>query len=205
MAIWTTPKTWNVGDVLTAADMNTYVRDNTSYLHDPIVDYTVTGSAVATIDTNTLLGGNIPATYSHLRMLLLLRETGVTTRDTFALQFNGDTGANYENQLITGLGSSPGAAGGVSQTSAIAGGIAGSTATASRFSQTVVDLLEYKGTTKHKTYSSFSSLMAGGGTNTILYSTGGLWANTAAITRIVVIPGTGNVDLGSRLVLYGVP
>jgi hypothetical protein len=25
---WTTPKTWAVGDVLTAADMNTYVRDD---------------------------------------------------------------------------------------------------------------------------------------------------------------------------------
>lgn len=32
MAIWTTPKTWNVGDILTAADMNTYVRDNTNAL-----------------------------------------------------------------------------------------------------------------------------------------------------------------------------
>jgi hypothetical protein len=29
---WTTPKTWNVGDILTAADMNTYVRDNTKWL-----------------------------------------------------------------------------------------------------------------------------------------------------------------------------
>lgn len=28
---WTSPKTWNVGDVLTAADMNTYVRDNTRW------------------------------------------------------------------------------------------------------------------------------------------------------------------------------
>lgn len=30
---WSSPKTWNVGDVLTAADMNTYVRDNAGYLH----------------------------------------------------------------------------------------------------------------------------------------------------------------------------
>lgn len=30
---WTTPKTWNVGDAATAADMNTYVRDNSSYLY----------------------------------------------------------------------------------------------------------------------------------------------------------------------------
>lgn len=29
---WTTPKTWSVGDVLTAADLNAYVRDNTKWL-----------------------------------------------------------------------------------------------------------------------------------------------------------------------------
>lgn len=29
---WTAPKTWSVGDVLTAADMNAYVRDNTKWL-----------------------------------------------------------------------------------------------------------------------------------------------------------------------------
>lgn len=34
MAVWTTPKTWNVGDILTAGDMNIYVRDNSTYLHD---------------------------------------------------------------------------------------------------------------------------------------------------------------------------
>jgi hypothetical protein len=28
---WTTPRTWNVGDVLTA-DMNTYARDNVAFL-----------------------------------------------------------------------------------------------------------------------------------------------------------------------------
>lgn len=30
---WTLPKTWNVGDVLTSTDMNTYVRDNSNYLY----------------------------------------------------------------------------------------------------------------------------------------------------------------------------
>lgn len=29
---YTTPKTWNVGELLTSSDMNKYVRDNVSYL-----------------------------------------------------------------------------------------------------------------------------------------------------------------------------
>lgn len=32
---WTDPKSWTVGEVLPAADLNTYVRDNLLYLHDP--------------------------------------------------------------------------------------------------------------------------------------------------------------------------
>jgi hypothetical protein len=32
---WSTPPTFVSGNVLTAAQMNTYVRDNTNFLHDP--------------------------------------------------------------------------------------------------------------------------------------------------------------------------
>ncbi len=31
-AVWTTPKTWNTGDPLTASDMNTHIRDNMEFL-----------------------------------------------------------------------------------------------------------------------------------------------------------------------------
>jgi hypothetical protein len=30
---WTVPKTWNVGDIGTAADLNAYVRDNSNFLY----------------------------------------------------------------------------------------------------------------------------------------------------------------------------
>lgn len=31
--VWTSPRSWAVGNILTAADMNTYVRDNTNFLY----------------------------------------------------------------------------------------------------------------------------------------------------------------------------
>lgn len=34
MANWTTPRTWVTGEVVTAALMNTHVRDNTTYLYE---------------------------------------------------------------------------------------------------------------------------------------------------------------------------
>lgn len=55
MAVYTSPKTWNVGDVLTASDMNVYVRDNTLYFrggNGGVIDVTA-GFRV----TNTNAGG----------------------------------------------------------------------------------------------------------------------------------------------------
>lgn len=58
-AIWTTPKTWNTGDPLTAADLNTHVRDNLEYLKDKpsaayradeSSDYSTTSTSFVNVD-----------------------------------------------------------------------------------------------------------------------------------------------------------
>lgn len=47
---WTTPRTWAVGETLTAANLNTYLRDNTSFLGSgPIVS--VSAGAATTMTT----------------------------------------------------------------------------------------------------------------------------------------------------------
>lgn len=62
---WSAPKTWNAGDVLSASDMNTYVRDNSLFLLSgrPVAtvyqnsgaDYTLTVATTwTTIDTTNL-------------------------------------------------------------------------------------------------------------------------------------------------------
>lgn len=38
---WTTPKTWQLNEILTSSDMNTYVSDNTNYLYGRRVDATL--------------------------------------------------------------------------------------------------------------------------------------------------------------------
>jgi hypothetical protein len=46
---WTTPKTWAVGDPGTAADLNTYIRDNSNFLAS------ASGATVATSQTTASL------------------------------------------------------------------------------------------------------------------------------------------------------
>lgn len=48
---WTTPRTWTVGETVTAAMMNAHVRDNESALYPPRA--AVYRSGTATITTNT--------------------------------------------------------------------------------------------------------------------------------------------------------
>lgn len=60
---WTTPKTWNVGESLTAADLNEQLRDNMELLKSPqskhrepndTTDYTTSNQAFVPIDNANL-------------------------------------------------------------------------------------------------------------------------------------------------------
>lgn len=60
---WTTPKTWNDGDVLTAAELNEQVRDNLNFLFDKpgaisnldeAANYTTTSTTFVDIDATDL-------------------------------------------------------------------------------------------------------------------------------------------------------
>lgn len=66
-AVWSTPKTWNTGDPLTAADLNTHLRDNLEYLKDKpsgaylaneLADFSTTSTSFANIDA-TKFGFNL--------------------------------------------------------------------------------------------------------------------------------------------------
>jgi hypothetical protein len=55
MPDWTNPRSWSVGDVLTAADTNTYIRDNTPLFYWKTTEKKVTGTSTET----DLLNGEI--------------------------------------------------------------------------------------------------------------------------------------------------
>lgn len=53
MATWTTPKVYVAGNALTAAELNTYLSDNTTYLYDRVVGFYPTTSADVTRASST--------------------------------------------------------------------------------------------------------------------------------------------------------
>ena len=96
---WTTPKTWVANDVLTAADMNTHVRDNLDALQT-WTSWTPTWTATGgtpTLGNGTLTGSYIAyGDFCTFQMSLMLGSTtslGTTTVWAFSLPVTA-SGAN---------------------------------------------------------------------------------------------------------------
>lgn len=203
---WTAPKTWSVGDILTASDMNTYVRDNSKANGLILIDdYTVSGSAVASYDTNTTLGGSIPQIFKSLVLEISARSTAVATNVSGYIRFNNDSASNYHWNVVYGNNSSAGSSNGMTQAQiSNANQTPASSASANRFSCESYVIADYTSTSKHKHLVGISSRFADDtAANATVTTSAGLWKNTAAITRIQVLLAFGNIDVGSRIVLYG--
>lgn len=111
---WTSPKTWTANDVLTAADMNTYIRDNTKAITEWS---TYTPSWTATGGTPTVGNGTLTGSYILAGDLMILRiqlvigntsTLGTTTVWRFSLPsgtsgsgFNVTAGSAYDSSANT--------------------------------------------------------------------------------------------------------
>jgi hypothetical protein len=56
---WTAPRTWNVGEIVTAVMMNAHVRDNLAYLKGQAGTVTIEDALSVTVNTNTANGVTI--------------------------------------------------------------------------------------------------------------------------------------------------
>ena len=157
----------------------------------PIESYESIATVTLSSSQATISFTSIPATYKHLQIRSLSRNTGAgTAYSDIKMLFNSDTGANYSIHYVDGTGASVTQAG-VGTRSDPRGGLSvdGGT-TASIFGANVTDILDYSNTNG-----------AGGGSR--LES--GVWTNTAAITRIDFTDLSGsNFAQYSSFALYGI-
>jgi hypothetical protein len=172
-----------------------------------ICDLTLSG-AQATFDTNTILGGNIPSTYNHLRGVVNGRFSDSGANFFMGLRLNNDsTNANYYAELLTATATTVSCSfTNATQPLILAGRMAGDTAVAGASAMLIFDIADYNGTTFFKNVSCTSdapanTTMAGG---MIVDRMTGIWAQTSAVTRITLTDTNGgNFKIGSRFTLYG--
>lgn len=94
---WTTPKTWVVGEAVTASDLNAHIRDNLLALKAPpttlvkldeATDYTTTSTSFVPID-NTKLNLSITTTGGDVLIVLMGVAANSTYQTYFDIEFDG--------------------------------------------------------------------------------------------------------------------
>jgi Repeat of unknown function (DUF5907) len=138
----------------------------------------------------------IPSGYTAIRIAVNGRSSATVDGIGLRVQFNSDTGSNYDTESVYWEGSTTGAAAATTgATYAVVGWIPGASATASYSGSVVTSIPGYANTAFYKTYTSQSSSRDGG----LLYMDrlGGNWRNAAAITSVTIFLGSGNFASGS--------
>jgi len=144
------------------------------------------GAASITFDS-------IPDTYTDLKVLVSGRCS--TTDTTATIAFN--TGGTYTRKTLVGSGSAAS-----SNTSAVDFRISQSGDTASTFGNSEIYIPNYAASTT-KSYS-VDAVNENNATAAFQAITAGLWNQTAAITSIVLTPGSGDFVEHSTATLYGI-
>jgi hypothetical protein len=137
---------------------------------------------------------SIPSTYKHLQLRWISRSSGGNYNPIF--RFNGDTASNYSWHYLDGNGSSATSGSAGTDTSILIAGIAG---TASTFAVGVMDILDYKDTSKFKTARILQGADYNGSGSVDLWA--GSWRSTSAITSIYC--GFSSAQY-SQYALYGI-
>lgn len=163
------------------------------------------GAAASSFDTGA---NGIDAGFSALQVYLYARTSRSSTTDGVKVTLNGDTGNNYDSQIIQGSGATAVAA----QYNAIGffynsnlAALPGDTTTANVFGVLELVIPAYDQTTGFK--SGRFILSQPDEANTLQSTTAAsLWRSTAAINQITISPSVGpNFKAGSRLLIYGLP
>lgn len=163
-----------------------------------LIAQTILGS-----DGNVVLS-SIPATYKHLRLVVLARSNRAAVADGLLVQLNTDTSINYDWQKLEVFGTTVTSTEGIAATSMSVGGLPAASAPASVAGPLILDIPDYARTTWHKavrSYGGYKTSAATGGV--VLTQTVGFWRSTAAVSSVSLLAGTGVLAAGSIISLYG--
>jgi hypothetical protein len=157
--------------------------------YEPIATTTL-GSTQASISFSSL--------GSYTDLILVCNPINTSAGSDIGMQFNSDTGNNYSGTWINGNGTSASSSRITSYSYIpVLQPISGQSTVYS--GQAIIQIMNYRNSTTYKTVLSRYDDAA--------KSTGaevGLWRNTAAITSVLMKPGTGSFAAGSTFTIYGI-
>jgi hypothetical protein len=173
------------------------------------------GGGAEVLITETALSGtaasvpfsSIPATYRDLRIVVRGRSdaAGVNNVD-LRMQFNGDTGANYDSVFTINNNSNTFFNGEIiAGTYGYMGQVSAATAPSGVPGVSEIRVYDYRGTTWNKEWQAHCATKRAASTGNLFnFHTSGQWRSTAAITSLTVLPSAGNFIAGTVVSLYGI-
>jgi hypothetical protein len=190
------------GDVFTEAMWDTYIKDNfNTGVPVLLADSTVTGSVAASIDLQ-----DIPQDWTHLLLITYLRgDTAASLIQTY-MRFNNDSSSNYDSQNVGGNASSATAAEELAQSGVPCTAMPAASAGSNLFGSQIIHIPYYSQASNAKTAVTHAALKTGTTSGSVYMQVrSGFWRSNSAITRITILASTGNLAIGSRVSLYGLP
>jgi len=163
-------------------------------------------SAVVSTPGTTCIMSSIPGTYTQLKIIVTAATSAAATVDDILMRFNGDsTAGHYKWQLLATTGTTISGASSSSATSIDIGGFAAASSP-NLAGVAEVTIPSYAGTTFYKNFTDINNRNDNTtGTNWNIFSWGGAWFSTSAITQISLFPSAGpNFVAGSTFTIYGI-
>jgi hypothetical protein len=163
-------------------------------------------TATGTGSAGNITFSSIPSTYQHLQIRALAQDTATQNfASVYYLRFNSDSGANYAWHNLSGDGTNVAATGYASFNEIYLSNSASRSGTTQTMGVSIIDILDYKNTSKNKTVRAFSGVdnnLASSGSYYVM-SISGLWMSTAAISSITLIPNN-SFSTRTTFALYGI-
>lgn len=164
--------------------------------------YWIAGQTLTSV-LNGIVISNIPQNFTHLQLRIVHRANGAGNYGYTNIGANNDAyGTTYAQHAMYGDGVNLGREGNFN-----IGGVAGlycpaASNTANTFAHTIVDILDYRDTTKWKTFKNFHAADYNSTSiNGYIGINSGVWKNTAAITALNIF--NNNFEIGTTVDLYG--
>ena len=173
----------------------------------PLICEVVTSGSQASVTVGGGTGScpTLPQSYRDVLVVVSGRATTSASNDNVEVQFNGDTGANYNAQVVQGANTTASAAQNNGQTSGYFGAISAATATANFSGYSAITVSNYAGTTFQKSWAGVDQApLTTGASGLQTQTVGGRWNSTAAITALKVFIASGNFVDGSVVDVYGI-
>ena len=167
--------------------------------------YTLIEAKTLTTTAASVTFTSIPQTYTDLLLKYSCRSTSTAGSDIYAnlrIQFNSDTGNNYNGILFFGTGTTSGSGSYTSQSGNLFSYANGNVTTASTFSNGEVYIPNY--TSSNQKVSSVDCVVENNAAAGFTELASERWTGTSAITTIDVVSIYGSHTADSTFYLYGI-